>query len=429
MQAGQYNLTRVGRARCVEIAAKPAFLALATVIGVATGLVVGVQSHAPNFFWMGVFTFDRLMATSYSDLLTNIVIPVFRPTLPLEKWIGGEWGVAGVRTFSAVVYSAFAIGYFIVVAKCVQLAAMKSCKAGLTAIAMSCGLAIYCYEQAWGSFADIGYAAASTVILAFWFADPAALRSRSTAMLIVAALSALVADNSRPYFLLVAPLWLVACLIRRRHLLAIALLAGIALAIPYHAAQLYRTGSPVLSNYSGCNLVEVFRVEATPFPYPYPHASINSEMGTGYCRRLASKVAAYLVEQPTLALGDVLAPMRLLRVLTPTAFTPYRGVPDVSDAAGREAWSLWAALFALLYIPGVAIVGAVVIGAVRLGRVDVLLASMATLAPAAFSVLAHSGQEGGRVGMAFILPGAALALVALGGTGELLGAKTGERGQ
>lgn len=219
---------------------------------------------------------------------------------------------------------------------------------------------------------------------------------------LVAILSFL-ADMTRPYAPYILLLMLAASATQRNWRAIAGLALGLALALPYHTIQYKAIGSPILTNYTGCNLIEVFKAPGATFAgsmVTTPQIEIAKR-----CKENSQRVKNYILTQPLNATKDFLSPIRLMRTVWPAPFTPwqYETSPGFGSAEEIAQWALWAALIIFLYIP----ITQLVVSAFKkmfLGGAQMALLSSAIFLPLVFSAIAHGGQEAGRVGMAFVLP-------------------------
>jgi hypothetical protein len=178
---------------------------------------------------------------------------------------------------------------------------------------------------------------------------------------------------------------------------------GIAIALPYHTIQIQSIGTPMLTNYAGCNLMEVFNPPGTIAPGGMdttPQATIAER-----CKFNEKQIKHYILSNPSAAWNDFSHLPRLSRSALPAPFTAwaYKGFPGFKTAEEILQWSLWLALALFLYIPLAILLTIAACKSVKRGPSGALLAAAIAL-PYLITITTNGGQEAGRVGLSFILP-------------------------
>ena len=379
----------------------------------AFGLVVAVATLAansvtPNYAWMGVLTPEALEGMSHGTLFTDVIIPVFRPSLHLEKILLQTCGVKCTREFNQWLYAILAF----LISECIASAYLtirKNNQGTIVALA-SCSIVlmpIYLSFASFGSFVDLTYVLSIIVLVRLSVAHSVQVSGS-----LFLALAIAVGDLSRPYFL-IAFIPFALCLTAKRggrmHIwLAIGL--GIAMVFPYHVAQYRKSGNLLLSNWGGCNLAEVFE---TPFPtnqayqLRIPRNSINSIEASRICREIARYVVSESLRRPSYVFQSVARPRLLLANVLPTPFR--RDVPfKVSD---KRAVIVARILLGLLFVLPIYAIFVFV-----LTRSSAAHRTMAIgcILPLMTSVVAHGGAEAIRLSTAFLLPMLYYSLTILG---------------
>jgi hypothetical protein len=270
-------------------------------------------------------------------------------------------------------------------------------------------LPIYLIVFSGGSIVDAIYPASIIVIVAFLgdrqvvSGEGTGRRFNNAVIIFSVAFAAFLADMSRPYAPFVLLILLAAAAAQKNLRVLLGLIMGILLSLPYHSIQLSATGSPLLTNYTGCNLMEVYKPDGlvNPGGMKDTHQLIIAER----CKQNERIIKAYMLKNPLAAIKDFLYFPRLSRSAFPAPFTPwqYEGFPAVSSFEEFLQWSLWAALIIFLYIP---LVGMFVfslssgIGSSPSNS----LALISVALPYLITIATNGGQEAGRVGLAFLLP-------------------------
>jgi hypothetical protein len=368
----------------------------------ALALFVGFyRPHTPNFGWGNVLSYEILADLSHADIFWNTRIPIFRPSLHLEKILVSGCGKLCVELYNSFIW---AICFFVYLTTLLLLSCKVFSSKRRYAIAlvflMNVGVVVYSLFFSYGSYVDILYALAVSGLALIALSKNQKIRNST--FLTIAIISALVfiADNSRPYFLYVFPILVIISFVQKRREVTAALIVGAMFCVPYHVAQFINTGSATLSNYSGCNIAEVFKPPEENLIINYLPENVNSDEVSLYCHNRLQKIKSYVLESPQMALNDALEMPRLLWIIAPPPF-----VPDVSFSHSQP-WRLmaWAILIVFLYLPVVASSLFFVTRAMTRGRVDEALVYIAIFLPMIFAILAHGGWESGRVQMAFFYP-------------------------
>jgi hypothetical protein len=370
-----------------------------------------LKRHTPNFGWCGIFpSLDKLLETSHHDLFVNFLGSALRPSLHLEKALGHACGMTCVNTYYYLVYfAALLISLSLTTPNLFRLAENGTPRQRGYALRILWALPIYLIIFSYGSIVDAVFPMSVIGLSSLMLREPDSAKSNrsfpSKAISQIALFGTFVflADMTRPYAPYVILLLLAAATAQRYIHAIIGIILGLLLAMPYHAIQYRNIGSLILTNYTGCNLIEVFKA-----PGIVPAGSMTTtpqKVIAKTCSDNAQKVSRYVQTQPISALGDFLSPIRLARTIWPAPFTPweYSIAPGFKTVEEVAQWALWAALIIFLYIPITRLSWSSLPEMFGRGPSRAML-SCAILLPLAFTAIAHGGQEAGRVGMAFILP-------------------------
>lgn len=387
-----------------------------------------LKHHTPNFGWCGLYpTLDRFLAVSHGEIFRGTFASVMRPSLHVEKILGHSCGMGCVNTYYYLVYglalffAALAISWPLM--RILDQPDHASHPGIRKAVAyLLVALPIYVHVFSYGSIVDAIYPAASIGIVALLLlrtklkgALPqfiCLIDGRFWPQCFVVAFLIFLLDMSRPYAIYVILLLFGAAVFQKSRPLILGILIGIILAFPYHINQFRGIGSPVLTNYTGCNLIEVFRAPGVRFPgamSEIPQAEIARR-----CDENSALIKAYVRSQPLSALVDLIRPLRLVRSVFPAPFTPwqYKTAPDFFSLEGGLQWALWVAFIVFLYVPIVFFLGKV-LPKLLATNVVLVFVSLAVFAPVTFSIVANAAEEAGRVGLSFVLPISFLASVAV----------------
>ena len=119
------------------------------------------RPHTPNFGWGGVLSYETLANLSHADIFWNTRIPVFRPSLHIEKILASGCGDVCVKFYNSFVWSIcffiylialFSIGWKVYSSKRIYKIILVSL--------VNCGVIVYSLFFSYGSFVDILYALA-----------------------------------------------------------------------------------------------------------------------------------------------------------------------------------------------------------------------------------------------------------------------------
>lgn len=377
-----------------------------------------LKKHTPNFGWCQIYpTLQSILDLSHQQLFTETLGSVMRPSLHIEKALGHACGMSCVNAYY---YAIYFISLFISVAliskPLLSLANAsphaehsRERKARTAARFILWTLPIYLVVYSYGSIVDALYPA-SAIILAVTLLQKitpkeysAFPRLGSIALIALVTAASFIADMSRPYAPYILLIFIAAAAAQKNAKVFISLLLGLLLAAPYHLNQAAATGSPLLTNYTGCNLLEVFNAPGTIEPGSM--ATTSQTTIANRCSYNEKKIKSYIRNQPLSALSDFANPPRLLRSAFPAPFTPwqYKTIPGFSNIEEILQWALWAALIFFLYVPIVLVAAQCFPTILRLGASGILIGVGVGL-PFLITVATNGGQEAGRVGLAFVLP-------------------------
>jgi hypothetical protein len=147
-------------------------------------------------------------------------------------------------------------------------------------------------------------------------------------------------DLSRPYGIFAVAIFMISVIrIAGRRLnnlklsiRIVSLFSGCLLLLaPYHINQFSYTGSIVLSNWSGCNLVEVF-----PFPSALKYvtelegrAKQDQVKSASICKDAQAEVISSIKQHPFQAIAYLLRPRRLVKLIGPWGVFQYSGIKNL----------------------------------------------------------------------------------------------------
>lgn len=384
-----------------------------------------LKRHTPNFGWCQIYpTLQSILDLPHQKIFAETLGSVMRPSLHIEKALGHACGMGCVNAYYyAVYFLALFISIALISKPLFELANTPSPasnspsnKSRSAARFILWSLPIYLVVFSYGSIVDALYPASAitlTAVLLDKLAPKGSLacpRFGTAALIGLVTVASFVADMSRPYAPYILLIFLAASAAQKNYRALIGLALGLLLATPYHLNQAAAIGSPLLTNYTGCNLLEVFNAPGTIRPggmAKTPQTTIASR-----CSYNEQKIKGYIIHQPLSALRDFANPPRLLRSAFPAPFTPwqYKGFPGLGNAEEALQWALWLALIIFLYIPIILITAQSVPGILQLGPSAILIGAAVGL-PFLITIATNGGQEAGRVGLAFILPVTFLAAI------------------
>lgn len=348
-----------------------------------------------------MLSYEALANLSHADIFWNTRIPVFRPSLHLEKILVSGCGQVCVEFYNSLIWG---ICFFIYLIAFFSLSwkvfSSKRISSILLVFLMNCGVIVYSLFFSYGSYVDILYALAVSGLALIALSEKQQIRNRPYLAITIISTLVFIADNSRPYFIYIFPILVIVSFVQKRREVTAALIVGAIFCAPYHVAQYVNTGSVTLSNYSGCNVAEVLKPPQENLIVNYLPDNVNSDEVSLYCLNRIEKIKIYVSESPLMALHDVVEMPRLLWIIVPPPF-----VPDIVESRS-QSWRLiaWAILIIFLYLPVVALSLFFFARAVTRGLVDIALVYIAIFLPMMFAILAHGGWESGRVQMAFFYP-------------------------
>ncbi len=369
-----------------------------------------LKNHTPNYGWCrSIPDLRSLLLKTHAELAFQTVTSVMRPSLHIEKALGHVCGEACLHLyydlayFSALLFGVLLLSRYLfrILEAPAQLPHQQRWARWILFI-----LPIYIILFSGGSFVDALYPASIIGLLALIHlggGKPVSL-SLGVSVGLLALFFAFNADMSRPYAPYTLALILLSSLLNRKLLVSLGLLLGLLLASPYHINQHRLINTFMLTNYTGCNLAEVF-VHA-----PSIKGGIDMSVHSGievaeYCKENQHLIKSYILSNPLSAMGDILEPQRLARIVFPAPFSPWKYIQLPSPAAGLEEalqWLMWGALCIFLYYPLVRMILANIWKSVS--QRALLFSALACFAPLLFTLVGNGGQEAGRLSLAYILP-------------------------
>ncbi|MEI8251671.1 MAG: hypothetical protein WCF98_10920 [Synechococcus sp. ELA057] len=376
-----------------------------------------LKRHTPNFGWCQIYpSLQSILEKTHSQLFFETLGSLLRPSLHIEKALGHACGMGCVNLYYYTVYFAALLVSTSLLSRPLFVLAGGKTNTNLpelttrAAKAILFSLPIYLIVYSYGSIVDAIYPASIigiTYLLLNKTYRSASGQKHQRLFIdpIIPCLAALsfLADMSRPYAPYIILILIAAAAAQKNPKAVIGLATGILLALPYHTIQAAKTGSPMLTNYTGCNLMEVFHAPGT-----IPPGGMATTPQTTIATRCAfnqANINYYIVHSPVSALRDLTNPPRLLRSALPAPFTPweYDGFPGFSKIDEIAQWALWAALIIFLYLPTILLVYTSLPQTLHNGAATALL-SLAIGLPFLITISTNGGQEAGRVGLSFLLP-------------------------
>jgi len=172
---------------------------------------------------------------------------------------------------------------------------------------------------------------------------------------------------------------------------------------PYHINQFSYTGSIVLSNWSGCNLVEVF-----PFPSALKYvtelegrAKQDQVKSASICKDAQAEVISSIKQHPFQAIAYLLRPRRLVKLIGPWGVFQYSGIKNLMWTIPLFSGPIFFSWVACLWVFK------------RRWSMSFLASSLLSWIPMGSSLISHSGAESAGVLMGFYLPLYFLVLICL----------------
>ena len=398
----------------ITMTLKRSWLLYSVVVAAAGSLL---KKHTPNFGWCQIYpSLQSILEKTHGQLFFDTLGSLLRPSLHIEKELGHACGMGCVNAYYyAVYFTGLLISVCLISRPLIFLAKDKGDSKRVQQTARAAryilfSLPIYLIVYSYGSIVDAIYPA-SIICITYLFLnsnwrDSTGQNPRSNRldpMIPCLTMLSFLADMSRPYAPTIILLLIAAAAAQKNPKAILGLATGIIIAMPYHAIQAEKTGSPILTNYSGCNLMEVFHAPGT-----IPPGSMATTPQTTIAVRCAfneAKIKDYIFHSPGRALRDLTNAPRLLRSALPAPFTPweYEGFPGFSTIEEIAQWALWAALIIFLYAPTIFLIYASWPQAFQNGAATALL-SLAAGLPFLITIATNGGQEAGRVGLSFLLP-------------------------
>jgi len=356
------------------------------------------RNHTENFSWMHVISFENLLKLSDYDIFFNTLIPVFRPLLHAEKAFGNFCGEACVANFNKTIYFFGCLLYLFLLKTQISVLTKEN---KINVVCVFVGVLLYIYLFSFGSVTDILYPASVCALINIFFNERSVCFDWR--IVIIIAILFFIADNSRPFFIFIFPLWFLMAFFQKNKSFVYGVVIGLCICYPYHVSQYKNTGSIILSNYGGCNISEILRnKEFEEKRISVEVEKINSNEGTKVCKEIEREVFDYCFATPLKAIVNILSPIRLLRIIAPAPFSPYQPIPEF-DKGGAIKWMVWLMLCVLLYIPIFKFFVAEVNKSAKENSAASATLILILIIPLFFSLFAHSGEESGRVGMSYIL--------------------------
>ncbi|MEA5441469.1 hypothetical protein [Cyanobium gracile] len=368
-----------------------------------------LKNHTPNYGWCrSIPDLRALLSKSHAELAFQTVTSVMRPSLHIEKELGHACGEACLNLYYDLAYfSALLFGVlllsrtlFRILQSPTQLPHEQRWARWILFI-----LPVYIILFSGGSFVDALYPASVIGLLALIHlgSGKRVTVPVGASICLLALFFAFSADMSRPYAPYILVFILLSSVLNRKLLVASGLLLGLLLASPYHINQHRLINTFMLTNYTGCNLAEVF-INA-----PNIKGGIDMSVHSGievaeYCKENQQIIKNYILSDPLSAMKDVLEPQRLARIVFPAPFSPWKYVRLPSPAGLEEAlqWLMWVALGIFLYYPLLRMILANLWQSVS--KRALVFSAFACFAPLLFTIVGNGGQEAGRLSLAYILP-------------------------
>lgn len=368
-----------------------------------------LKNHTPNYGWCrSIPDLQALLLKSHAELAFQTVTSVMRPSLHIEKELGKACGEGCLNLyydliyFSALFFSVWLLSRFLfrLLQASAQLPHEQRWARWILFI-----LPVYIIVFSGGSFVDALFPASIMGLLALIHlgGGKPVTTPVGASICLLALFFAFSADMSRPYAPYVLALILLSSVLNRKLLVTSGLLLGLLLASPYHINQHRLINTFMLTNYTGCNLAEVF-VNA-----PNLKGAIDMSVHSGvevaeYCKEHQQIIHSYIRSDPLSAIRDVLEPQRLARIIFPAPFSPWKYIRLPSPLGLEEAlqWLLWLAFSIFLYYPLLRMILANVWKSVS--KRALAFSALACFAPLLFTIVGNGGQEAGRLSLAYILP-------------------------
>ena len=356
-------------------------------------LMIMAVNHTPNYGWMGAITYSDLLNSSHLSLFNNIFIPVFRPFLHIENIAANLCGIKCVSCVNGLFYSGFTIFVFSLFYLRSRFVFDKKCMLGL---AYCFAMPFYVLLFRYGSFTDVIYPSA-VIFLMSKLIQKGEL-SWSDKVLIV--ISIICCDLSKPFFLYAFPVLICSIIFSRKRQFAKYALFGFLAATPYHLVQFINLNTLTLSNWGGCNFAEAYYYKAG-FDVQFETLAINSVEAKVRCNQFAASVLDILLNEPGIFFKNFMRFERVILILFPGPFIPYGG-ENIFDVRSLKVL-VWLSMIVFFYLPLYFESIRMLINLLSV-RMDLFIFSIFLYLPGFFMLIGHSGQESGRLSLAFILP-------------------------
>jgi hypothetical protein len=368
-----------------------------------------LKNHTPNYGWCrSIPDLRSLLLKSHAELAFQTVTSVMRPSLHIEKELGHACGEACLNLYYDLAYFLALLFGILLISRTLfhilqtpeQLPHEQRWARWILFI-----LPVYIILFSGGSFVDALYPASIIGLLALIHLGGGirGFLPVGASVCLLALVFTFFADMSRPYAPYVLVFILLSSLLNRKLLVTLGLLLGLLLASPYHINQHRLINTFRLTNYTGCNLAEVF-IHA-----PNLKGGIDMSVHSGievaeYCKENQQIIRSYIKSDPLSAIRDVLEPQRLARIILPAPFSPWKYIRLPSPAGLEEAlqWLMWVALGIFLYYPILRIILANLWKSVS--KKGLVFSAFACFAPLLITIVGNGGQEAGRLSLAYILP-------------------------
>ena len=324
---------------------------------VTVAVIAGARSHTPNFAWMhSIWPYGELTRQSHLEIFRNTLIPVFRPFLHIEKILGQIGGMPLIEFGNAFIYgiSVFYIVHLSLSRLLIHAdsSSIPQWKSRLIAIILA-SLPIYLYTSTFGSITDVLYPLGVilyiySILNCLETSDPRSSYKGlpSVLLVFVGSLGLVLVMLSRPYGIITAPLLFVAGIFHKIKPAIIAFIISTLIAAPYHINQTLQTGSPVLSNWGGCNLAEVFVLPKDKNVLP---PASNQKISSEICKEKSKIIISNLKLKPLNSLLQAIKINRLRQIVFPPSFRPYKPYPAEINLKTFHFWGA-SALNILLFI-------------------------------------------------------------------------------
>ena len=371
-----------------------------------------------NFsYWRTIWPWNKLLELSHKEIFLDTLFPTFRPFIHVEKVAGEVCGYFCINFLNKLVWAIgiYTITYLIFNLIRKDFYKVNSQYLSLSNLAIYFFYPVYIFFAGFGAFTDVTYPLGMVLILISLFKlkipkieDKDHLLKEKNLVILITFIGAILIQFSRPYGLLVLILFGAIFIIFSgyKHLLAI--LLALIIASPYHINQFSKTGSIFLTNFSGCYLAEINK----PFGYLRPG---KEENGTSYlkkfeyqtkvselCNMARNDIYQEYSKKPLVFVKNIMNPARIIKLIFPPTFVPYKNIPSPFDIRGSIYWlSTFTTISMFLIILSKF---CKTLYSLPLRLIPKLLLLMIMLMPFLIDLIAHSGNEAIRHSLFLYLP-------------------------